>query len=291
MKLKISELFYSLQGEGRYVGTPSIFLRTFGCNFTCGGFGMPKGEVSQERKVIGASHKLVPFASYQSLPLVATGCDSYASWDPAFKSLSPHYTTEELSNMMDDLLPSKDWGNTHLVITGGEPLLGWQKVFPELLDRLYRNGLEYLTFETNGTQVLTPEFSKYLREEFLGEIAFSVSTKLAVSGETYEDAVKPEAIDSYLNVVLRNEFTWAKSQVYLKFVVDSDEDLAQIDRIRKENPTTYGSRHVDVYLMPVGGTGDLYYKNNVKVANEALKRGWKYSPRLQVDIWKNAWGT
>ena len=34
MKLKVSELFYSAQGEGRYVGVPSIFLRMFGCNFT-----------------------------------------------------------------------------------------------------------------------------------------------------------------------------------------------------------------------------------------------------------------
>ena len=42
MKLKISELFYSAQGEGRFVGVPSVFLRTFGCNFQCAGFGMPK---------------------------------------------------------------------------------------------------------------------------------------------------------------------------------------------------------------------------------------------------------
>jgi len=49
-KLKVSELFYSIQGEGRYMGVPSVFLRTLGCNFTCDGFGMPKGEKSNERK-------------------------------------------------------------------------------------------------------------------------------------------------------------------------------------------------------------------------------------------------
>ena len=42
-KIKVSELFYSIQGEGRYMGVPSVFLRTFGCNFSCSGFGMPKG--------------------------------------------------------------------------------------------------------------------------------------------------------------------------------------------------------------------------------------------------------
>ena len=52
--IKISELFYSVQGEGRYAGVPSVFLRTFGCNFTCSGFGMPKGEVSNERNLIKA---------------------------------------------------------------------------------------------------------------------------------------------------------------------------------------------------------------------------------------------
>ena len=47
-KLKVAELFYSIQGEGRYMGVPSVFLRTFGCNFRCAGFGMPKGELSKE---------------------------------------------------------------------------------------------------------------------------------------------------------------------------------------------------------------------------------------------------
>ena len=45
MKLRYSEAFYSVQGEGRFVGVPSIFLRTFGCNFECAGFGQPKGNL------------------------------------------------------------------------------------------------------------------------------------------------------------------------------------------------------------------------------------------------------
>ena len=84
-KIKISELFYSLQGEGQYVGVPSIFLRTFGCNFTCSGFGMPRGELSTERNNVDPNS----YSGYNELPLVSTGCDSYASWDPKFKHLSP----------------------------------------------------------------------------------------------------------------------------------------------------------------------------------------------------------
>ena len=56
-KIKIAELFYSIQGEGRYMGVPSVFLRTFGCNFKCAGFGMPKGELSTEADDIAHTHK------------------------------------------------------------------------------------------------------------------------------------------------------------------------------------------------------------------------------------------
>ena len=63
-KIKVSELFYSIQGEGRYMGVPSVFLRTFGCNFTCDGFGMPKGEKSDERNVI--SIKADSFKNYSN---------------------------------------------------------------------------------------------------------------------------------------------------------------------------------------------------------------------------------
>jgi organic radical activating enzyme len=91
-KIKVAELFYSLQGEGKYVGSPSVFLRTFGCNFSCSGFGMPKGEKSNERDSVASNIQL--YKHYNDLPLVHTGCDSYASWDPRFKHLSPVIETD-----------------------------------------------------------------------------------------------------------------------------------------------------------------------------------------------------
>jgi organic radical activating enzyme len=93
-KIKIAELFYSIQGEGRYMGVPSIFLRTFGCNFKCAGFGMPKGELSEEYLKIDPTQ----YSKYEELPLVSTGCDSYASWDPAFKHLSPMLTVDAITD-------------------------------------------------------------------------------------------------------------------------------------------------------------------------------------------------
>ena len=111
MKLKVSEIFYSLQGEGRFVGVPSIFMRTFGCNFKCEGFGCKPGEKSTERDQV---HELIQanpdqFKHFEELPLVSTGCDSYASWDPRFKDFSPSMTNEEIVNRFQSLLPNGDW--------------------------------------------------------------------------------------------------------------------------------------------------------------------------------------
>ena len=164
-KLKVSELFYSIQGEGRYMGVPSVFLRTYGCNFTCSGFGMPRGEKSEERLKVNPDN----YSRYPELPLVHTGCDSYASWDPRFKHLSPVIECRQLAMDIVNLLPKKTWVNEHLVITGGEPLLGWQRSYPELLSAPEMKDLEELTFETNGTQELTDEFFRYLNEWTFGQ--------------------------------------------------------------------------------------------------------------------------
>ena len=122
-KIKVAELFYSIQGEGRYMGVPSVFLRTFGCNFKCEGFGLPRGQKSVEYLNVNPEN----YTDYKQLPLVSTGCDSYASWDPRFKHLSPVVDSSGLTDSIMDILPYKRWEDEHLVITGGEPLLGWQR--------------------------------------------------------------------------------------------------------------------------------------------------------------------
>ena len=143
-KLKVAELFYSIQGEGRYMGVPSVFLRTFGCNFRCAGFGMPRGQLSTEIEPI--AQRIAEFKTYEELPLVSTGCDSYASWDPRFKNLSPLLETGAIADRIIEMLPYNQWGDAHLVITGGEPLLGWQRAYPDLLDHPSMSGLKEITF-------------------------------------------------------------------------------------------------------------------------------------------------
>ena len=279
--LKVSELFYSIQGEGRYMGVPSVFLRTYGCNFTCGGFGMPKGEVSSERDVIAI--KADDYTDYKSLPLVSTGCDSYASWDPRFKHLSPVLTTVSIVDSIMDILPHKRWMDEHLVITGGEPLLGWQRAYPELLSNEKMRGLKEITFETNGTQELSQDLSIYLQQwktnREKNALTFSVSPKLSISGEKWSEAICPSIIRQYESIGF----------VYLKFVIATKEDALEADKAVKEFRN--GGFRGPVYFMPCGGVESLYNLNAKNVAIEAMNRGYRYSDRLQVPLFKNEWGT
>ena len=43
--------------------------------------------------------------------------------------------------------------------------------------------------------------------------------------------------------------------------------------------------------MPVGGVESVYQLNNRAVAEYAMQKGWRYSDRLQVPLFKNEWGT
>ena len=281
-KIKIAELFYSVQGEGRYMGVPSVFLRTFGCNFTCDGFGMSRGEKTQERHHI--AEQVINFKTYDELPLVSSGCDSYASWAPEFKHLSPMLTVDAIVERTMEILPFNEWRDEHLVITGGEPLLGWQRAYPDLLDHLRMKSLKEITFETNGTQALTSEFKHYLTvwkglPKHGREITFSVSAKLPCSGEAWEDAILPEVVREYEEV----------GTAYLKFVIATDEDFADAERAVKEYRSAGFKGHV--YLMPVGGVESVYQLNNRRVAELAMQNGLRYSDRLQVPLFKNEWGT
>jgi organic radical activating enzyme len=279
-KIKVSELFYSIQGEGRYMGVPSVFLRTFGCNFRCPSFGLHHGETTTE--VIPIIKNLDNYKSYNDLPLVSTGCDSYAAVYPEFKDLSPMLTSDAIADRIAEIIPLGEWCDEHLVITGGEPLLGWQRAYPDLLDHPKMKALKEITFETNGTQKLTPEFKAYLAKwnSTVGkELTFSVSAKLPCSGEKWEDAIVPEVVCEYEEV----------GTAYLKFVIATEQDFADAECAIAAYRAAGFMGHV--YLMPVGGVESVYALNNRAVADMAMKAGLRYSDRLQVPLFKNEWGT
>ena len=147
---------------------------------------MPRGEKTTEVDPI--IKNLDKYNSYDELPLVSTGCDSYAAVYPEFKNLSPYYQIDELAEKIVGILPHKEWRDEHLVITGGEPLLGWQRSYPALLDNPLMNDLKEITFETNGSQELSQELADYLVDwqenknwtlsRGYDSVTFSVSAKL-----------------------------------------------------------------------------------------------------------------
>jgi 6-pyruvoyltetrahydropterin 2'-reductase len=242
---------------------------------------MPKGEISSERDVIAI--KAEDYTDYKSLPLVSTGCDSYASWDPRFKHLSPVLSTVSIVDSILTILPHNRWMDEHLVITGGEPLLGWQRAYPELLSNEKMRSLKEITFETNGTQELSQDLSMYLQQWKINReknaLTFSVSPKLSISGEKWEEAICPSIIRQYESIGF----------VYLKFVIATKEDALEADKAVQEFRT--GGFRGPVYFMPCGGVESLYNLNAKNVAIEAMNRGYRYSDRLQVPLFKNLWGT
>ena len=241
---------------------------------------MPLGQLSTEAMYVDPEK----YSTYNELPLVSTGCDSYASWDPRFKELSPMLTSDAIADRIMEILPYGKWLDEHLVITGGEPLLGWQRAYPDLLNHEKMKGLKEITFETNGTQKLTPEFKEYLQSwrNAYGidrEITFSVSAKLPCSGEKWEEAILPEVVCEYEQV----------GTAYLKFVIATEEDRDYALKAASEYRAAGFKGHV--YLMPVGGVESVYALNNKAVALMAMKLGLRYSDRLQVPLFKNEWGT
>jgi organic radical activating enzyme len=242
---------------------------------------MPKGELSREVEDIAS--RIHYYNDYKQLPLVSTGCDSYASWDPRFKHLSPMLTTDSIVDSIMDILPHKRWMDEHLVITGGEPLLGWQRAYPELLSNEKMKALKEITFETNGTQELSQDLSIFLHQWKINReknaLTFSVSPKPSISGEKWEEAICPRIICKYEDVGF----------VYLKFVVATEDDVLEAEKA----VTVYRAAGFrgPVYLMPCGGVESMYNMNAKNVAIAAMKRGWRYSDRLQVPLFKNEWGT
>lgn len=238
--LPVNELFYSLQGEGKLAGTPSVFVRTSGCNLRC------------------------------------WFCDSYhTSWEPTGAWLSIDEIVEEVTSFA---------AAEHVVLTGGEPLVHEESVtlLEELSDRGY-----HTTVETNGTR---------FREAPI-DLA-SVSPKLASSTPTAERdpggdgewADRHERaridVDALANLVDAYE-----SQ--LKFVVTGREDLAEIrdlvDRVRRTAASTVAD--ADVLLMPEGTTREELDERRNDVAELAREYGYRYTPRLHVDLWNDEPGT
>ena len=298
MKLRYSEAFYSVQGEGKFVGVPSVFLRTFGCNFRCMNFGLGRDEPSRkEKQANGNRHNdevkdlldrkvHITTEKFNDLPIIHTGCDTYASIYPEFKHFNKEGTVDEVVDHLLSLTPEGKWTcdngqDIHLILTGGEPLLGWQRLYVELFNHPLMKDLKNVTFETNTTQHLHKDLEDFLNNQDRLQITWSCSPKLSISGESWSDAILTDVANQYSRI---ND-----SSIYLKFVVadrrDIDEAGRAVDEYRK------AGLECPVYLMPLGGRSEEYNLNVKEVADICMERGWRFTPRLHISLFGNAWGT
>ena len=297
MKLRYSEAFYSVQGEGKFVGVASVFLRTFGCNFRCMNFGTDEKRDRWEQHKDGKKHNAEVKAlidagvhkttkEFNDLPIIHTGCDTYASIYPEFKHFNKLAGVDAVVEHLLSLTPEGKWTmdngqDIHLIMTGGEPLLAWQKLYIDLFEHPRMKDLKNVTFETNTTQRLHEDFFDYLAGNERITVTWSCSPKLSVSGEPWDTAIKPDVASQYSRV--------NGSDIYLKFVVATNDDFDEVTRAVQE----YRGAGLEcpVYLMPLGGRSEEYSLNVKDVAEACMERGWRFTPRLHISLFGNAWGT
>jgi organic radical activating enzyme len=285
-KIRYSEYFYSVQGEGKWVGTPTVFFRTFGCNLTCAGFGQPRDNHIPEEEMPHMLVYLTNIKSVEDLPVVEIGCDSSASWSKKYKHLSPFAETNEIASNLGDLLTGNlsFEDNVHLCMTGGEPLLGWQKAYVELFQQPELVNLEHLTFETNGSKMVQQVLIDYFNNTnaMFTEVTWMVSPKLSLTGEDQNVTIDPECLLS-MNKVLN-------SNINLKFVVRDEIDLAEVEAALAAYEEA-GVEIEDVFLMPEGATLEGQELTEKNVAELCMREGYKFSPRLHINLFGNSWGT
>ena len=248
----LTEQFFSIQGEGKYAGVPSYFLRTGGCNLNCPGFGASYSIDGEER----------------------LGCDTYFAVDGHFSSswqkvTSAKALTDELQETFKHIGYIPD-----LVITGGEPLMyAKDEVFYEVIKVMVAHDVK-ITFETNGT--IEIDFDAYPAYKFC---TFALSLKLANSGEPSEKRIVPQALE--------NIYTHA-NEAFLKFTIDRElvettalEEIKEIQDILPE---------LDVYCMPVGESRDSIWKNDKAVFEFCMKYNFRYSDRLHIRVFDTTQG-
>jgi len=199
-------------------------------------------------------------------------CDSYhTSWEPT-------HAWMDLDAIVDAV---EDRDPHHVVLTGGEPLVHDDSV--RLLERLDDRGYR-TTVETNGTIAVDAPI----------DLA-SISPKLPNSVPTAErDPVGDgEWAERHDDRRIDLDAIAALLESYdsqLKFVVADADDVADVDALvaRIRDATTATVRDDDVLLMPEGATRDRLAETRTRVAELALDAGYRYTPRLHVDLWNDA---
>ncbi|PLY11652.1 MAG: 7-carboxy-7-deazaguanine synthase QueE [Sulfurimonas sp.] len=241
------EHFYSIQGEGRYSGSPSIFFRFGGCNMKCEGFGCQES-APDGTKVLGCD------------TVYAVNKEHFSQNWVEIKS------SKELLNILNIYdLPR----NVDIVLTGGEPLIhANERVFVEFLEALHKKG-HRITFETNAS--LRVDFEKF---PIYKKCIFALSVKLSNSNEPFSKRVRGDIINSIASNA---------KEAFFKFSIDAESITLgleeEISEIILHSPTT------QVYCMPLGGNKEEVEANTEPLIEFCKSKGYNFSDRLHIRIW------
>lgn len=304
-EITYSEIFHSVQGEGRYTGVPTSWLRFFLCNLQCDGFGQANPKDPSTYNLPYKTIDISTIKKLEDLPVLKYGCDSSYSWAKKFKHLQHKGTARQIvdrirESMYHPMNPTGRFNYTlennstihqHMCFTGGEPLMKHaQKAAREIIDEMANDGdfPLFLTWETNGTQQLTPEFIDFF-VQYPAEKFLSISPKLfSVSGESAEKAIHPEIVKYYQDTVADDG--------QLKFVINgTQESWDELEEV--VHKFRYAGVRWPVWIMPVGATLEAQegkvnnYIPAGQIATEAFKRGYNVSARVHTYLWGNVMGT
>lgn len=239
-KLAVSEVFYSVQGEGKTVGIPSVFVRLGGCNLMCGGMGTQfDGELHNE-------------AEWR--------CDTVEVWMKA--------QSKEMNEILDEECLEAVKNGAHIILTGGEPTMQ-QAGLEEFIKYLkFDLNLDpFFEVETNGT-IMPNEF-------LLNNIGlWNCSPKLKNSGNDKSITYKPEVIkelnkhNTIFKFVVNGEKEWKeiqedylylvdKKKVYLMPAGENQELLNKtkedVVEIAKKNYLNFTTRlHIEIWNKKTG---------------------------------------
>tara|TARA_R110002074_G_scaffold264178_1_gene436237 strand:- start:379 stop:1299 length:921 start_codon:yes stop_codon:yes gene_type:complete len=305
MNLKYSETFYSPQGEGAYVGIPSLWIRFFLCNLQCNGFGQDEPTKPETWELPYETIDISEIKVVEELPVFDKGCDSSYTWAKKYKHLITDRTVDEAVDELTALLPTGTFKHAtsgqsaDMVFTGGEPMLKTAQLSMVAIMREFaKRGdcPQRVTVETNGTKPINEDLQgliddMYISSEYGGLIEdaksdgiewyWSVSPKLwTTAGEVSKRAIRPDVVKGYAN---------ASDAGQLKFVVNgSQESWDEVEehvKAFREAGVTW-----PVWIMGVGGTVEGLKMTEAIIADEAIQRGYYYTSRVHAHIYGNAIG-